>query len=337
MSRCPATPPPASAGSSPANVSDDLPEPDGPTTARNWLDFSFSTRRCTSPSRPKNHSLSASRNGNNPRYGHTSLVASHAGAPSIGKPCTARTNRSTPARSSAPVAQVDPRSHAQERIDRRSDRTDPAPPATTPETPGTRRHAAARSNATCTSGRCHAPMSPATQQHRARRRLTQTQPPARPANRPPAPTPHVQPRPQPPRPQLLRQPPHHRLVPLWCDRKTSNPPSAAAARPSSQGLCCSTVRDGPAAAKGDRSSGDPTRPPPASSDISRAPHLVHRQPPMDHRNPLQPGRYGTLVLSIGVFLVDFDAFGDHGVIRDRRRANFFTGSGAAPRRENGNR
>ena len=63
----PGSAPLRSAVTNPAKVNDDLPDPDGPTTARNCVVFNFSTRRWMSPSRPKNQAWSASRNGSKPR------------------------------------------------------------------------------------------------------------------------------------------------------------------------------------------------------------------------------------------------------------------------------
>ena len=207
----PGNAPTRNAGTSPANVSDDFPDPDGPTTARNWLVFNFSTSRWTSPSRPKNQALSASRNGNNPRYGHTSRRPG-TDRRALDRQALHRSHQTIDARQNCHP----PRRSTHVRMLKNGSIAVGSNGSGIPgnNTKNTRNAAScsARSNATFTSGRCHAPISARTHEHRTRRRLTQTrrQPvlPIRSRHQ----HPHVQPRPQPPRPQLLRQTLHHRLV-----------------------------------------------------------------------------------------------------------------------------
>ena len=61
--------PPQIAGTSPARTTDDLPLPDGPTTARNADPASRSARFSTSSSRPKKNSASWGWKASSPLYG----------------------------------------------------------------------------------------------------------------------------------------------------------------------------------------------------------------------------------------------------------------------------
>ena len=61
--------PPASAGSSPALTTDDLPLPDGPTTANSDAPTRCATSSATSSSRPKKYSASSRSNAARPLYG----------------------------------------------------------------------------------------------------------------------------------------------------------------------------------------------------------------------------------------------------------------------------
>ena len=62
----------ANAGMTPAWMSELLPLPDAPTTARKRALRRRSTTRATSPSRPKKSAACSSSNASRPRYGHTS-------------------------------------------------------------------------------------------------------------------------------------------------------------------------------------------------------------------------------------------------------------------------
>ena len=71
QSSLPGRTPPARAGSSPARSTDDLPLPDGPTTASNGAPTRRATSSATSRSRPKKYSASAASNVARPLYGQT--------------------------------------------------------------------------------------------------------------------------------------------------------------------------------------------------------------------------------------------------------------------------
>ena len=87
QSSLPGSTPPASAGSSPAWTTDDLPLPDGPMTPSIGAPTSRATSCATSCSRPKKYGASATSNDASPLNGHTT------GSPGVPDPGDALARR----------------------------------------------------------------------------------------------------------------------------------------------------------------------------------------------------------------------------------------------------
>ena len=103
--------PPATAGRRPARTADDLPLPDGPTTAMQVAPTIRATRSATRRSRPKKNRASAGSNGARPLNGQSST----------GRPARATAQADEPSPAASPVASTRPRRSAISAISTRLD------------------------------------------------------------------------------------------------------------------------------------------------------------------------------------------------------------------------